>query len=302
MSPLAIALVLLSAFLHAGWNLLSKHRNSSASFFLVASLAGALLLSPSLVLYSGTLLQISPHLRILLLITGLFQALYYTALAGAYRAGDISIAYPISRSVPVILVFIVTMILGRGEQISRLLAAGIFLVVSGCFLIPLRRFTDFHLKNYLNPTCGLALLAAAGVAGYSVIDDEALHQLRTDTDMMIGNTRLTILYTCLEALASALWLFLFAVLRRKGRSDLGRVLRNNIVHAAVAGVVIHLTYLIVLVSLAFASNVTYVVAFRQISIPLGAMLGILVLKETPYPPKLAGVGIMCIGLMMVAVG
>lgn len=47
---------------------------------------------------------------------------------------------------------------------------------------------------------------------------------------------------------------------------------------------------------------SYIVGFRQLSVPLGAILGIVILHERPYRTKLAGVLIMFIGLILVAVG
>lgn len=303
MTLLALILVLISAFMHAGWNLLSKRQHPSAAFFLVASLSGALLLAPALVLYRDTLLHpITARIWMFLLITGFFQALYYVSLAGAYRAGDMSVAYPLARSSPVIVVTIVTLFLGRGDQISELCIAGIILVVSGCFLIPLKHFRDLRLQNYLNPICGLALLAGAGTSGYSIVDDEALRQLRTHAQVTIGHTQLTLIYACLEALAASLWLSLFVLLRRRGRLNLSQVLRTNKRHAVLAGTAIYLTYGIVLIALAFVDNVSYVVGFRQLSIPLGATFSILIFKERPYAPKLAGVAIMFIGLTLIAIG
>lgn len=70
MSAIAVILVLLSACMHAGWNLLSKRRDSSASFFLVACLAGALLFSPTLVLYGEFVTRIPSRVWVLLLLTG----------------------------------------------------------------------------------------------------------------------------------------------------------------------------------------------------------------------------------------
>ncbi|MFW6152284.1 MAG: EamA family transporter [Verrucomicrobiota bacterium] len=303
MSFVAIVLVVLSAVVHAGWNLLSKRQHPSAAFFLVASLTGALLLSPALLLYLGSIVQEIPaRVWTFLLITGFFLAVYYMALAGAYRAGDISVAYPLARSSPVIVVSVVTLMLGRGDQVSPLCVGGIILVVGGCFLIPLQRFRDLRLMNYLNPTCALALLAAVGTSGYSIVDDEALRQLRTYTQSTIGNTQMTLVYACLEALSASLWLFLFVTLRRSGRASLSQVLRVNKPHAALAGVAIYLAYVLVLIALAFANNVSYVVGFRQLSIPLGATLGVLVLKEAPTTPKIAGVIIVFVGLMLVAMG
>ena len=52
----------------------------------------------------------------------------------------------------------------------------------------------------------------------------------------------------------------------------------------------------------FSKNISYVVAFRQLSIPLGAALGILVLKEPARAPKIAGVAVIFVGLMLVAAG
>jgi uncharacterized membrane protein len=48
--------------------------------------------------------------------------------------------------------------------------------------------------------------------------------------------------------------------------------------------------------------VTYVVAFRQMSVPLGVLLGLAVLGEPLNPPKIAGVLAVTAGLVLVAVG
>jgi len=301
MSLTTILLVLLSAFIHAGWNLFSKLQHPSASFFLIASLSGALLLSPALFLYGRSILPDVPA-RIwgFLLASGFFLALYYISLAGAYRAGDMSIAYPLARSSPVIVVTIVTVLLGRGDQVSALCVAGIMLVVGGCFLIPLKRLGDFHLRNYFSVTCGLALLAAVGTSGYSILDDEALRQLRAH--VAIGKTPVTLVYACMEALSASIWLLLFVTLRRSGRANLHRVLRSKTRNAVFAGGAIYFAYGLVLLSLAFAANVSCVVGFRQLSVPLGAILGIVVLKEAPHGPKIAGVIVMFVGLILVAMG
>ena len=303
MTLIAIILVVISAFMHAGWNLLSKSQRPSTGFFLIASLSGALMLSPALVVYHDTVTHYIPaRVWILLLATSFFMALYYACLAGAYRAGDMSVAYPLARSSPVIVVSFVTLMLGCGDQVSGLCVAGIVLIVGGCFLIPLQRFGDMHLRNYMNATCALALLAAVGTSGYSILDDEALRQLRTNARVTIGNTQVTLLYACLEAWAASLWLTIFVAVRQKSRTALRQLLRGNTRNAVLTGGVIRLTYVVVLVSLAFVSNVSYVVGFRQLSIPLGAIAGILVLKEAPHAPRLVGVTIMFIGLMLVAMG
>ncbi|MBN1901855.1 EamA family transporter [Candidatus Sumerlaeota bacterium] len=303
MQLIAIILVALSAFIHAGWNLASKRQHPSAAFFLITSLTGILLFSPILFMYGRTALPgFSVKVWTFLVATGFFMALYYISLAGAYRSGELSVAYPLARSSPVIVVSVVAFLLGRGAQVSFICVLGIILVVGGCFLIPMQKFREFRLNRYLNATCGLALLAAIGTSGYSIIDDEALRTLRNNPDISLNTTQVTLLYSFCEALAVSLWLFLFIAVRRNGRLDMRETLRTKTRHAILAGLAIHITYAIVLVSLAFAKNVSYVVGFRQLSIPLGAVFGIVILKEQPHIPKIMGVAIMFIGLLLVAMG
>ena len=50
----------------------------------------------------------------------------------------------------------------------------------------------------------------------------------------------------------------------------------------------------------YVTNINYVAAFRQLSIPLGAILGMSLLKEPRPPPKLVGVALIFKGLVVVA--
>ena len=303
MTLTAIILVVISAFMHAGWNLLSKSKRPSAAFFLVASIAGAVFLSPVLIVYHDTLVHSIPvQVWILLLMAGFFMALYCISLAGAYRSGDMSIAYPLARSSPVIVVSVVGLIMGRSDQLTIQCVVGIILVVGGCFMVPLQRFRDLHFRNYLNVVCGLSILAAVGTSGYSILDDEALRLLRNTPEISLNITEVSLLYACLEAMATTLWLAIFIAARRKERSRLRQVLHANKGHAILAGLTIHVAYLMVLASLALVKNVSYVVAFRQLSVLLGTAFAILVLKEAPHKPKLVGVTAMFTGLVMVATG
>ena len=51
-----------------------------------------------------------------------------------------------------------------------------------------------------------------------------------------------------------------------------------------------------------AKNVSYVVGLRQLSIPIGTILGVFLLKEKGSLPRFIGVGILFIGLVLVAIG
>ncbi len=52
----------------------------------------------------------------------------------------------------------------------------------------------------------------------------------------------------------------------------------------------------------YVTDISYVAAFRQLSIPLGAIFGMWLLKEPCFPPKIAGISIIFAGLVMVAIG
>lgn len=295
----ALLLVLISAILHAGWNLLGKHAYPSTAFFLVANALGSLCLMPGLFLYGHVLPLFPKPVWLLVSLTGFFQAVYFWALAAAYRAGDMSIAYPLARSSPVIIVTIATVLLGRSDRLSAQSILGIFLVVGGSLILPMRRFNDFRLRNYSNLSCLFALGAAFATTGYSLIDDAALRQARAAVS--IGATAVTLVYAFFEGFATSLWmaLLLFA---EKDRPSLGRVIRQNPYQAALTGIGMYLTYTLVLLSMAFVSDISYVVAFRQLSIPVGVILGVAVLKEPSYLPKFAGVFIMFAGLVLVGTG
>ena len=62
------------------------------------------------------------------------------------------------------------------------------------------------------------------------------------------------------------------------------------------------TYGLVLASMAYVTNVSYVAAFRQLSIPIGAVLGLTIQREPRYLPKIIGIVIVSVGLILVGVG
>jgi len=291
-----------AAVTHAIWNLLSKQARPSASFFLVSSVFGCLLLLPvalyNHVAYAGFPARVWASI----VATGFFLAGYYVALSAAYRSGDMSVAYPLARSSPVIVVTVATLVLGQGDQVSLQCIVGIGFVVIGCFLLPMKRFTEFRIANYLNATCLFALLAALGSAGYSMVDDAALRCLRQTQGLDYSNTTLTLLYAFAEAVSALAWLGLWVALRRGGGDEVKQVIKRQLGRSALTGIGIYVTYSMVLISMAFVSNVSYVVGFRQLSVLIGAVLGIRLLGEASYRPRLVGAFTMFVGLVLIGLG
>ncbi len=302
MTTLAIALLLVSASIHVTWNLLGKRQHPTAAFMLAANTLGVLALAPLLAVFWSMLSAFAQALWWLLALTGLCQAVYYVGLAGAYRAGDLSLTYPLVRAVPVLLVTGLTLLLGQGEPPSQQAVAGMVLIVAGCLILPLQNFAQFHWRHYRSLAVALALLAALGTVGYSIIDDRALRLLRGAGGLTADNLAVTLVYALLSGISASLWLAAFVALRRDDRRQLSQMGRADLRQAAVVGVLIFVGYSLVLLALGLVPNVGYAVAFRQVSIPLGAALGILILKEPVYRPRLVGVGLVFAGLVLVATG
>ena len=302
MNSVAIVLILISAVTHASWNLLGKREHPTAAFFLVANTVGAIALTPALIAYGAAIRLFPPAIWLFVAATGFGVAFYYVSLAGAYRHGHMSVAYPLVRAMPVVLVAVVTYMLGRGGQLSTQCVVGMGFVVGGCLILPMKTFGDVRLSNYLNPACLCALGAALGVASCSLLDDEALRRLRGVEGMPLSSWQIALLYCFFEAWTASAWLALLAAGRRATRAELPRVLRNRARQAASAGVGVYLAYGLVLMSMAFVVNVSYVVAFRQLSVPIGTVLGVWILKEPRHAPKFLGVLVMLAGFVLVATG
>ena len=129
----------------------------------------------------------------------------------------------------------------------------------------------------------------------------------------LAPTVTTLLFALLEGASTSVWLACFLLAgAARGKSRRGGAARHasrrcgcraaGCCTAFLSGIAIFAAYTLVLIAMGFARNVTYVVAFRQMSVPLGVLLGLAVLGEPLNPPKLAGVLAVTAGLVLVAVG
>ena len=59
-----------------------------------------------------------------------------------------------------------------------------------------------------------------------------------------------------------------------------------------------LSYAPILVAMTLVTNVTYVVAFRQASIPIAFFLGLILLREVSYPIRWLAIVFIVSGLIM----
>jgi drug/metabolite transporter (DMT)-like permease len=211
-----------------------------------------------------------------------------------------SVAYPLARALPALLIAVITAAFGIGKPISGLGLAGILMVGIGCLMVPVQSLRSLRLENYLNTCCLWALVAAVGTTGYTLIDSQALACLRSSPGIGLSNAQIAFLFLALDTALTSLLLAVYTLSRAPERARLRGTWLQNRRKAALAGLIIAGTYGLVLAAMAYATNVSYIAAFRNLGIALGALLGIFVQGEPSYPPKLLGIAILLAGLVCIA--
>ncbi|MEP4558244.1 drug/metabolite transporter [Cobetia amphilecti] len=266
------------------------------AFFMLAMGSGAVIFAP--------LLWLGPSLGLLpdafwgwLVATGLCQALYMGGLAWAYARGEVSVLYPIARALPVVLVPLVSMSLLGSQALTTLDLVGMGLILLGALILPLSSPQGLRPATYLTPALGFALLAALGTTGYSLIDKQAL-------DLMVSvgysPTSAGAVFLVLQAMMTVAWGALMVMLLPTERRRLPALLRSERASMALTGVMVMATYGLVLVAMTLTAEVSLVVAMRQLSIPLGVVLGVVWLREGATRAKWLGIIVMLAGLWTVA--
>jgi len=129
MSLEVIAVVLLAALMHAGWNTLAKRNFGGGDAVVVGVLAAwpALLALP----FVGVPARAAWPM---LAASALIHIAYFRVLARAYERGELSVAYPLMRGVPPLVVAAVAAVL-FGEMLSTPAWMGVAVLVGGVLVL-----------------------------------------------------------------------------------------------------------------------------------------------------------------------
>jgi drug/metabolite transporter (DMT)-like permease len=283
------ALVLVSAGTHAYWNFLLKKAKGGQIFVGLSKILEVVIFAPVFAWWA--LPGISTHLSAWpLVLGGAFLTLSnYVALARAYEAGDLSVAYPISRGGTLLFLPLLGFLV-FGERLSVLGWVAIACIIVGIVVLNLRGLDRSAAASLSamgrDPSVGFALAAALAAAGYTVWDKRAVQTLPPFTYFYA--------YTAVVAIAYAAFLHW-----RFPRGAVGAEWRAHwwpLVQVAVFNTI---TYLLVLTALRSGTS-SYVIALRQLSIAVGALLGWQLLGESFGPPKRAGVALLVAGCILLA--
>jgi phosphonate utilization associated putative membrane protein len=292
----AALLVIFSALLHAGWNILGKSNSGSGySFTLGAALSQCLLLAPFMVwcFVQIGLSNISAHFWGLLALSAIGQVIYLVGLLKAYKHGDIGVIYPIARALPVLMVGVGSWFIGQSLGVSAWI--GFVILTLGCLMVPIKTFRQMTASAYANLGVLWAFVAAIGTTIYSIVDKEGINWLMVKTSELTPH-HIAILYLGLQTAGISVLLVLWLLVTRQFEqlSLTWKYKRQS----SIAGVMMGLTYGIVLFAMTMVENVSYVVALRQVSIIFGVFMGMWFLKEPWLNTRIFGVVLVSAGLVV----
>lgn len=297
MTLFSFILTFISVFLHAGWNFISKACNCTIAFYTISNVVAALMLLPAFIICPLPLEKVDFSFFIFFAGSVVFEVLYSLGLIGAYKKGDISSVYPMVRALPVIMIAIISITFKLGATPNIYAIIGFALVTIGCFILPQAKLTSINLKCFTNKAILPILQAAIGTTGYTLCDSLALKALSKHISVTSISTVASYFFLVELGLALGLSLFIF---NKREIDDL----KNNCIKSIypyLTGIFSCLAYLLILFAMSFATNVAYIQAFRQMSLPIGVAMGIIFLKEKLSPPRLIGVVIVFIGLLLTVV-
>lgn len=288
MSAFALALILIAAFIHAGWNVLAKKASGGAPFVWLYGAAATVVYAP----VAAWLLVRDAHTLTLgawglVTASGALHLLYALALQRGYQEADLTVVYPVARGSGPLLSTVGAIVL-LGEAPAPLALAGAGAVVAGVFLIAggprmLARH-DPAVKRGVR----YGLMTGAFIASYTVLDGYAVKTA--------GLAPLL-----LDYLGNALRSVLLAPMVLADRPGLRRQWRLNWKLAVAVGALAPLSYVLVLWAVQ-TTPVSHVAPAREVSMLIAALFGAKLLREKDSTARLLGAGLIALGVVALAVG
>jgi drug/metabolite transporter (DMT)-like permease len=305
MPTLAIALVLVAAVLHAGWNVLLKTSGDTLWTAVRLQAIGTAILLPIGIVawFWNDQPAVSAEAFGLAIASGVVEAVYFVCLSAAYRRGALSLVYPLARgSAPLLAVAVGLLVLG--ERLAPLALAGVASLLVGIFLVA-RPWQAFQRSGAAQRgAIGFALATGASIAAYSAIDRLGVRA----TEPWLYGSILAVAATTFLAIAVTfgrrIGFLAGAPPAPAADSAATGPLRPGPLRDAVAGVLALAAYLLVLVAYSIAPLAT-VAPLRESGIVLAAAWGTLRMGEAPgrreAGSRIAAAGLVVVGAILLAV-
>jgi len=284
-----VAIVLLSAVLHAYWNLLFKKSRDKALFSFLYIWAGMLLYTP-LFLIAVPSAGIPWQGWMCILATGSVYCFYFLLLGRSYAHGDLSHSYPIARGLAPVLTLTWALVF-LGERPSTIGSAGILFVILSVYL--------FHppAKGALSPAQTAAKLATpASAAAISTGLCISLYQVidKVGVSFVDPVPYLYLTFTVCGLILSPFFL------RRYGLTTMRTEASATWRQALLVGFLCIFSYLLVLFAMR-AVEVSYVISLRSTSIMFAVLFGFEILGEERTNLKILAAAVMTMGVAFIAI-
>ncbi len=284
MSPLSLALLLLSACVHVVAHVALKRAHDRTALMWWFMAWGTLLYLPVVFLVRRPLL---PDTWMWISLSSVFEAGYFWAIAQAYRGGDLSTVYPLARGVAPMFLLIWSGLVLR-ERLTAWGIAGVGLIAVGLYLANLSR-----LGGWSEPWRALrrtaprwALAAGFFTSLYTAVDKVGIRGVDP------------LLYTYLALATTTLWLTPLTLLR-VGWQGLKGELRASRWAAPLAGLTSLAAYALVLYAMQLGTPAGYAGAVREVSVVLGAAIGVWVFRESGGPVRVVGAALVAAGVVVI---
>ncbi len=291
-----LGLIFLSSIGSVLWNLFAKTSCNKQAFLSlsITSSAITMLIANAFGIYLNLISTDVPQgFYFVVLIDAVLLAAAFTFLAVAYKEGEMSVVFPVWRMFPLFVYLFSLLFLN--EIISLMSFLGICLSVFGVYLTAMKRLDFTSLISPFNSIGNRAFVYA--VAASLCTSSSFILQ-----KYMIPKVSPFIYNLHLQALGG-FFMFLVSKTVFKIGSDAikkeWKMNRKNIVCVALIGPVtlILSLYALYLIPASFAAS------FSQISIVLGVILGITLLKEREFiGKKLISSIFICLGIVMIVAG
>lgn len=288
MTLASLFLVVLASFIHAGWNLLAKRAASVGPVFVLAcNLIACVAYAPWVIwlLARGNLGGTRAGIGFVLL-SGLIHLAYSLCLQRGYQLADLSVVYPVAQGTgPMLSTLGAFLILGETPSGAGL--TGLALIVAGILLIATQGKLAAFARH--GGQAGIRWGAATGglIAGYTVVDAYAV-------------TALGIAPVVLDWFSSLLRFFLLLPLALAGPRHAMQAMRGHWRTALGVGLLSPLSYILVLAALAGGAPLSIVAPMREMSMMVGALMGMLILREAVGLWRLVGCGVLVAGVILLS--
>jgi drug/metabolite transporter (DMT)-like permease len=287
MTLLALGLVLLSAFFHATWNLFAKRSSGGVPFVWLFDTVSVLLYAP-LLLWDFSRSQVTLGWQHLALILGssLLHLGYFLSLQRGYRAGDLSLIYPLARGTgPLLSVLVAVLVFGERPTPLALVGGGlivvsVFIFVGGAAL--------FRSGGAAQKAIRFGLVTGVFIAAYTLFDKLSVSVFLIPP----------LIYTTLGTAGRALLLTPLALRQWDRVKGEWREHRGAVFAVAILS---PLAYILVLYAMTLAP-ISYVAPTREVSILIGAVMGLHFLREGNVRQRLLAAGVMVAGVVALALG